>query len=262
MAKVRALVVTGYGINCEREMALAAELAGAKPQIVHAQQLLHGTVSVSEYQLLCFPGGFSFGDELGAAQAFANRLGRLKQKLHAFVEEGNCILGVCNGFQLLVKLGLLPNFADSAGRQTVSLAFNDSCRFVAKWVSHDVESSACVFTRGLDSLYLPVRHAEGKFVTINDAVAKQLKNSRQIALRYAASAEDNPNGSFDRIAGICDPTGRVFGMMAHPEAAMMMTNHPHWTRMQVEASRQGKALPHWGPGYPLFRNAVSYLEEQ
>ena len=223
-------------------------------------------ISLEDYRMILLPGGFLFGDELGAAKAFANRISfalqqaedNLKQRLQDYVAKGNCILGICNGFQLLVKLGLLPNFFGSEGHQMVTLTNNDSCQFEARWVLHDVCPSPCVFTQGIEELYLPVRHAEGKFVTASDAVRKKLFHNHQVVLRYAVAM--NPNGSVDDIAGICDQTGRVFGMMAHPEAALFATNHPQWTRQKEEAKREGKKLPEHGPGFELFRNAIRYLE--
>lgn len=264
---INALVITGYGINCEREMAAACEMAEAKATLAHAHELLINQVSLKDFQLLMLPGGFSFGDELGAAKALANRISyaaEIKHQLEEFVAEGKCILGVCNGFQLLVKLGLLPGF----GTQEVSLASNDHCRFENRWSHHIVLPSPCIFTKDISHLYLPIRHGEGKFVVKNPSVHQKLVDNHQIVFRYAnkegnptQSYPENPNGSFDAIAGICDPTGRILGMMAHPEAALRMINHPQWTRIKEETRRQHMPLPWQGEGLKLFQNAVNYIKD-
>ena len=253
--EVKSLVISGYGINCEKEMASACEIAGGKADIVHAQKLLLGQVDLNTYHFLCLPGGFSFGDELGAAKVFANRLKQspLISQLKKFVNEGKCILGICNGFQLLVKLGLLPGFSE---KQAVSLTHNDSGRFDNRWIDHKTGSKKCVFTAGVETLSLPIRHGEGKFVACDNATLSELKRSDQIAFQYSGS---NPNGSAESIAGICDATGRVLGMMAHPEAALYFTNHPNWIREKEAAKRAEKALPVYGDGYKLFKNAINFL---
>ncbi len=240
---VKALVITGCGINCDREIGAACRAAGAEVEFVHTNKLLSETLSWEDAQLLVFPGGFSFGDELGAAKVFANRLQHLSEKLQQFVDNGNCILGICNGFQLLVKLGLLPG----PNKQTASLACNDTGRFECRWVHHKVLPSHCIFTQGEKSLYLPIRHGEGKFVSEE---TESLFQNRQVVMQY----EHNPNGSMDSIAAICDPTGRILGMMAHPEAALYFTNDPRSTRM--------KQTSKFGSGFPIFKNAVTYLKEQ
>jgi phosphoribosylformylglycinamidine synthase I len=290
MAKmVKAVVITGCGINCDKEMAVACKEAGFEVETIHASKLFGDTFPWSEAQLLLFPGGFSFGDELGAAKVFANRLLGIKNRLQEFVDQGNCILGICNGFQLLVKLGLLPgdkkeyredreesegnakeinenskktsrflrSLRDLRGssdsgvnivNQTASLACNDTGRFEARWVNHLVVPSKCIFTQGLESLYLPIRHGEGKFVTDNTEL---LFRNQQVVMQY----EKNPNGSMDSIAAICDPTGRILGMMAHPEAALYFTQDPRWTRMK-------ESLTSYGSGFAIFKNALNYLKEQ
>lgn len=255
--QVKALVITGCGINCEKEMAAACEIAGAETDIVHTQHLLEQKIKLNSYHFLCLPGGFSFGDELGAAKVFANRLKKsaLMADLKEFICQGKCILGICNGFQLLVKLGILPGFSD---RQNVSLTCNDSGRFDNRWVHHRPQGNKCIFTSGLQSLYLPIRHGEGKFVACSNETLDELKHSGQIVFRYEGI---NPNGSAENIAGICDPTGRVLGMMAHPEAALFFTNHPGWLRKKEEAKRKGRPLPTYGDGYLLFKNVIDYLKD-
>jgi len=261
---MRALVVTGYGINCDREMAHACAASGFSVETRHAKELLENAALLEECSLLAFPGGFSFGDELGAAKAFANRLSApaLKERLERFAAEGGLIIGICNGFQLLVKLGLLPG----GGLPRCSLTYNDSCRFEARWAYHKVAPSPCVFTQGLDRLYLPVRHGEGKFVSAGPDLQQQLFEKGRVALQYADGSgntasryPDNPNGSADAVAALTDETGRIFGMMAHPEAALYLTNHPRWTRIKEEKKRKGEPLPQYGDGFLLFQNAKEYL---
>ena len=267
--KVKAIVITGYGTNCETEMAHACRLGGAEQvDIVHMSQLIHGEYRLDDYHLLNLPGGFLDGDDLGAGQAGAHRFKhvvvkttgeKLMDQLLRFIKDGKLILGVCNGFQLMVKTGLLPGFDGDYQHRQVSLIHNDSGRFEDRWVSLKVDAaSPCVFTKGLDRLYFPVRHGEGKFVTMDDQVLKEVQNRHLVALRYAdpQSGEPtmaypaNPNGSPDAIAGICDPSGRIFGLMPHPEAFHHRTNHPRWTREE---------LPEEGQGVAIFRNGVEFI---
>ena len=267
--RIRAIVITGNGTNCEMEMAHACKLASFdEVEIVHISELLYGTKQLDDYHFLNLPGGFLDGDDLGSAKAGANRIlhatvaGReegLYDQFARFIAAGKLILGVCNGFQLLVKLGMLPGLDGRYDRQTVTLTFNDSGRFEDRWVYLRVDpGSPCIFTKGLSGLYLPVRHGEGKFVTLDEKILERLhregliavqysdKNCREATMEYPA----NPNGAVDGIAGICDETGRIFGLMPHPEAYLHRTNHPRWTREE---------LPEEGMGLALFRNAAAFL---
>jgi phosphoribosylformylglycinamidine synthase subunit PurQ / glutaminase len=264
---VKSLVITGNGTNCEMEMAHACRLGGSDVvDIVHISTLLRGEKRLRDYHILNLPGGFLDGDDLGSAKANATRLRyartpegeSLFEQICAFVREGNLIIGICNGFQLLVKLGLAPNL-DGRVEQSATLTFNDSGRFEDRWVHLMVNpDSPCVFTRGLERLYLPVRHGEGKFIPADEQVLRQLEEHNLIALYYTGAGYEapaldypaNPNGSVRAIAGICDPSGRVFGMMPHAEAYLHVTNHPRWTR---------ERLPEEGMGVALFRNAVEYV---
>ncbi len=263
--RIRALVLSGYGINCEHEMAKGAALAGADVQITHAKAWLLGQVCLLDFDFLLLPGGFSFGDELGAAKAFANRVAFSKRKddLYAFIDRGNCILGVCNGFQILVKLGILPGFEKKA---EASLIRNEKGRFESRWIHQKVVSSRCIFTSGLTDLYLPVRHGEGNFIMPEP---EKLWSEGHVVLQYASKDgeiaqgyPDNPNGSLGSIAGICDKTGRVLGMMPHPEAALFFTQIPEWTREKEKLKMQKEPLPAYGPGLALFKNAVDYLRKR
>lgn len=265
--KLRALVPTGHGINCETETRWALELGGFdQVDLIHLNFLARGDIDVSGYQIVVFPGGFLDGDDLGAAQACANRLRhsringeRFIDHLVRFVERGGLVLGICNGFQLLVKLGLLPASQHDYTRREVTLTGNDRGRFEDRWVYLVVDkASPCVFLQGIDRLYLPVRHGEGKIVGRTPDLAQRLVANGQAALRYALPERweptmeypFNPNGSQSAIAGLCDPTGRVFGLMPHPEAYWHRTNHPRWTREKI---------PEEGGGLALFRNAADFL---
>ncbi len=270
MAKtVRCIVITGYGINCEREMAHACRLAGADVvDIVHMSELVHGKKWLDDYQFLNLPGGFLNGDDLGAARAAANRLRytrvktkgeRLYDQILRFIGEGKLILGVCNGFQLMIKSGMLPGFDGDYETQRMTLTFNDSGRFEDRWVYLKINrETPCIFTRGLEGVYLPVRHGEGKFIPRDDGTLQKLKERGLVVAQY--SDRDfrrptmdyplNPNGSVDAVAGICDETGRLMGLMPHPEAFTHATNHPRWTREKLDEE---------GAGVAFFRNAVEYI---
>jgi len=271
MQKVKSIVLAGNGINCEVEMAHACRLGGSEEvDIVYLYDLLSGEVRLDDYHFLCFPGGFLDGDDLGSAKAMANRLKHApiagsEEKLEAailrFIQAGKLIIGVCNGFQLLVKAGLLPALKGNYGRQEVTLTFNDSGRFEDRWVYLKANpKSPCVFTKGLEKLYLPVRHGEGKFIPRDETALKQILDNHLAVLQYAR--EDgtaptmefpyNPNGSVAAVAGICDETGRVFGLMPHPEAYLYGVNHPRWTR---------ETVPEEGMGLAIFRNAVEYIRK-
>ncbi len=271
MKKVKSIVLAGNGINCEMEMAHACRLAGSdKVDIVYLYDLLSGEVRLDDYHFLNLPGGFLDGDDLGSAKAMAHRLKhakisgtgeRLQDVLLRFIQDGKLILGICNGFQLMVKAGLLPGLDKDYGRQSATLTFNDSGRFEDRWVYLKVNpQSPSIFTRGLSAMYVPVRHGEGKFIPNDESVLARLQRKHLIALQYSEQACQvatmdyplNPNGSVAAVAGICDETGRLFGMMPHPEAFLYFTNHPRWTR---------EKLPEEGMGLAVFRNAIEYIRK-
>ena len=274
MKAVNVLVLTGYGLNCDNETAYAFELAGAVVQRVHINALIAGGVSLSEFQILVFGGGFSWGDDHGAGVIQAVRMKTsIGRDLFDFVEKGNLVMGICNGFQTLVNLGLLPGFdldgqnPENAAR-SVAVTFNDCGNFRDQWVNMRVNpASACVYTQGLTDLELPVRHGEGKFYTDPETL-KRLTDNQQVALQYALpdghpadqAFPYNPNGSIADIAGICDPTGRIFGLMPHPEAYNHWTNHPDWPLMKEKLKRRGEPLPSGlTPGLQMLGNGVAYF---
>lgn len=257
----KVLVLTGYGINCDIETKHAFDLAGAQAERIHLTDLLNGSVKLSDYHLLALPGGFSFGDDIASGKVLANMIKyNLGEQLQEFIEEEKLIIGICNGFQAMVKMGLLPAFGKDYSGQDVTLTFNDSGRFENRWVHLKTNTtSKCIFTRGIKKIYLPVRHGEGKFVVRYPQVLERLKKNNHIVFQYVdidgnpAGYPQNPNGSIDNIAAICDETGRIFGMMPHPEAFQHKTNHPAWTREE---------LPEEGAGIAIFRNAVDYANEK
>lgn len=271
MAKVNAIVITGNGTNCEREVAHACTLAGAdRADIVHIAELLAGRVRLDDYQFLNLAGGFLDGDDLGSAKAGANRLKHaaiqgsdehLVEQIDRFIAAGKLIMGVCNGFQLMVKMGLLPALQGDHHAQSATLTFNDCGRFQDRWVYLKVDpASPCIYTAGIEGMYLPVRHGEGKFVA-DSATLAAIDAGHLAAVKYCdadyraatMAYPANPNGAMDAIAGICDPTGRLFGLMPHPEAYVDRTQHPRWTREE--------SLPPEGMGLWLYRNAIDFIRK-
>jgi phosphoribosylformylglycinamidine synthase len=269
MSHAKALVLTGYGLNCDIETAYAIGLAGADAVRVHINALIDGSVQLDKFNILVFGGGFSWGDDHGAGVIQAVRMKtNLGDKIQEFISAGHLVLGICNGFQTLVNMGLLPGFDDNYSQRSVAITFNDCGNFRDQWVSLKVNtSSPCVFTRGIDHMELPVRHGEGKFFAA-PADIQRLTDNDQVVVQYAASDgqpanlqfPQNPNGSIADIAGICDPSGRIFGLMPHPEAFIHWTNHPEWTRQKEAAKRRGGgAASGHTVGVQLFRNAVDYI---
>ncbi|MEM6331786.1 MAG: phosphoribosylformylglycinamidine synthase subunit PurQ [Planctomycetota bacterium] len=254
-----ALLIRAPGTNCDREMATAFELAGASAVTVHVDRLIADPAPLREASLVGLPGGFSYGDDVAAGRVFSHRLARgLAEPITAAVERGVPILGVCNGFQVLVKLGLLPGWSpgDSGWTQQTTLIDNAHPRFIDRWVGCVIPGEAdgggrCVWTRGLGTCELPIAHGEGRFAA-PPAVLDRLEAGGQVALRYADPA-DNPNGSARAIAGITDPTGLVLGLMPHPERYTDALQHPRWTRL-TPAERAAET-----PGLRLFRNAVEHV---
>ena len=257
MTEPRALIFVGFGINCDYETQHAFQLEGALAERVHLNDLLADKGKLAQYNIITLPGGFSFGDHITSGRVLANRLRYgLGSELKSFIADGNLVIGICNGFQVLVKMGLLPGF-DGDFKQKVTLTLNDSGKFEDRWVHLKLDpGSKCVFSKDVNSIYLPVRHGEGKFMVDSDATLDRLRADGQVVFRYCdpdggrSSYPFNPNGSVDDIAAICDPTGRVFGIMPHPEAYLYRENHPRWTREE---------LPPEGLGRQIFRNAVEYV---
>lgn len=259
--EVRALVLTGYGLNCEAETAAALTCLGVQVVQRHVADAVEGgAAALDGVHLVVFVGGFSFGDHIASGRVFANRLRyRMGDRLQGFVARGGLCLGICNGFQTLVKLGLLPGL-DPGLRQRVSLVANERLGYWDAWVRLAVEPrSPCVFTRGLPPVIeLPSRHGEGKLIYEDAALRDVLEDRHMIPLRYADAAgrpteawPDNPDGSEGGAAGLCDPSGRLFGLMPHPEAYLYPENHPRWI-----AQREDGTLPEFGLGLGLLAGGV------
>jgi phosphoribosylformylglycinamidine synthase subunit PurQ / glutaminase len=266
--EVSVMVLSGYGLNCEAETAAGFRMLGTRVRIVHAGDLLEGEASLDGVHLLVFVGGFSFGDHIASGRVFANRLRfRLGDRLARFVDDGALVLGICNGFQTLVKLGLLPALDRAPGeplaRQQASLVANARLGYRDAWVRLQLDpSSPCAFTRGATGvpLEVPSRHGEGKLV-FGPGVQARLEAERLIPVRYVdgdgAATErwpDNPNGSPGGAAGLCDRTGRVFGLMPHPEAYLYPENHPDWV-----ARRDAGEAARFGDGLGLLASGVRAL---
>ena len=240
------------GTNCDVETGFAFQQAGAEVSLVHINQLIHGAERLADYQIMVVPGGFTYGDDISAGKVLANEL-RLKlgDDVRRFVEDGKLVLGICNGFQVLIKAGFLPELSRD-GQSQLTVAGNDSGRFECRWVYLKVnQPSPCVFTRSLDAIYLPVAHGEGKVVAAPEVLP------RLNVVLYCTDEQGNidagypynPNGSVNNIAGICDASGRVFALMPHPERHIRGTQHPQWTRLGARE---------YGDGFPIFRNAVEW----
>ncbi len=265
MARPNVLILRAPGTNCDKETAFAFERAGADSEVLHVNRLLENPALFRRFQILCVPGGFSYGDDVAAGRILANQIQHhLADHLAEFKAAGKLILGICNGFQVLIKSSVLLE-SDAEHGPSATLAWNDSGRYEDRWVRLAAVGQKCVFLRGIEAMYLPVAHAEGKFVVRDESVLTRLQAADQIVLRYRPLAvgeknssdpispvayPDNPNGSVANTAGVCDATGHVLGLMPHPERHIDPTQHPRWTR--------GEAGP-VGDGMKLFTNAVEYF---
>jgi phosphoribosylformylglycinamidine synthase len=263
MAQPRILILRAPGTNCDKEAAHAFAQAGGVPETLHVNRVLEAPRRLAEFQVLCIPGGFSYGDDIAAGRILGNQMQHhLSDALETFREAGKLILGICNGFQVLLKTNLLA-IADERG-PTATLTLNDSGHFETRWVRLGVEPGRCVFLSGVQQMELPVAHAEGKFVARDDVVFGRMAATGQLVLRYTSGTgmprlaglatqvpyPANPNGAMGDVAGICDGTGQVLGLMPHPERFVDPTQHPRWTR----EPRKGA-----GDGLQVFQNAVRYF---
>ncbi len=264
MHKPKVCVLRAAGTNCDKETAFAFAKAGAYPELAHINRFINQERDFSDYQILAIPGGFSYGDDIAAGKILANELKyRFADKLREFIAQGKLIIGICNGFQVLVKAGILPG--NSEFNQEASLIINDSGKFEDRWVylkrakSRGQRAEKCVWVENLpEIIYLPVAHGEGKFITKDEIVLERLKKNNQIVFQYCdksgepAGYPSNPNGSTDNIAGICDETGRILGLMPHPERHIEFYQHPRWTQTK-------KKKP--CAGLEIFRNGVNYVKK-
>ena len=265
MKKPRVIVLRTAGTNCDNETAIAFKMAGGDAELVHINELARDEKFLKDYKILAIPGGFTYGDDISSGKILANEIKyKLKEDLKNFINSGKLVIGICNGFQVLVKSGILPGI--NSGAIEATLGFNDSGSFIDKWVylrttNNDQRKSRakprdkrrttkCVWAKDLpDMIYLPIAHGEGKFIPRNKDVLNKIKKNAQVVFRYV----DNPNGSIDDIAGICDTTGRVLGMMPHPERHILGTQHPRWTR---------EGLKERGDGFMIIKSGVDYAKEK
>jgi len=254
MAKVKTLILRAPGTNCDKETAFAFEQAGAEVSLAHINEMIRHEKKLADFQVMVIPGGFSYGDDIAAGKVQANEMQRkLGEDIARFVESGGLILGICNGFQVLVKAGFLPELSRD-GSQLLTLTGNDSGKFECRWVHLGVnQESACIFTKGIEHMYLPVAHGEGKLALLSGALSE-----RNVVLFYtdengniSAGYPDNPNGSAGNVAGVCDSSGRIFGLMPHPERHIRGTQHPQWTRLGARE---------YGDGFQIFQNAVDWAK--
>lgn len=260
MGQARAVVLRAAGINCDMETEYALELAGARAERVHINRLIEDKSALSDFQILVFPGGFSYGDDVAAGKILANQVvHHLYEPIKKFIDDGKLVLGICNGFQVLVKAGILPGFDSAKAQQDVTITYNDSGKFEDRWVYLAPQTERCVFIEAGRQIYLPIAHGEGKVVTKDDAIVGRLQADGHIAFKYVdADGKEgdfpiNPNGSVASIAGLTDTTGRVLGLMPHPERFIRPTQHPRWTRGEVKADADGMTI---------FNNAVKYIREK
>ena len=266
MPQPRVLILRAPGTNCDAEAAHAFSLVGGRIDSLHINRLLEQPSLYNQYQILCLPGGFSFGDDIASGRILANLIRHhLADALREFKAAGKLILGICNGFQVLIKSGLLLD-DDRRHGAPATLAWNRSGRFEDRWVNLKTDGSKCVFLAGIEAMYLPVAHGEGRFAARSPEVLDELDRAGQLVLRYAAGKPsaalvsaipqtavaypENPNGAERDVAGVCDSTGRVFGLMPHPERHVDPVQHPRWTRGEARTP---------GDGLRVFANAVAYF---
>ncbi len=263
--KPKVLVFSGYGFHSEEETKFGFELFGAKADIVHINDIIEGKFHLGDYQILAFPGGFSYGDDTGSGNAYAHKLkNHLWEDLQSFISRDKLIIGICNGFQVLVNLGLLPALGGHYGQRTAALLHNDSARLVCRWVDMKV-TSLSPWLNGMDTFSAPIAHGEGKFYASDD-ILKKIREKKLIALQYIkgkiAKYQDypaNPNGSRLDIAGITDESGRILGLMPHPERGIFSFQRPDFGIMKEISKRNLKALPQYSDSIQIFKNAVNYF---
>jgi len=258
MTDVRAIVLRAAGINCDMETEYALELAGAQADRVHINRVIEDKDLLAGYHILVFPGGFSYGDDVAAGRILANQVTHhLLHQVRQFVADGKLVLGICNGFQVLVKAGILPG-GGSFKQEDVTITYNDSGKFEDRWVYLAPQTNRCVFLEPERHIYLPVAHGEGKVVVKDPQALDRLRSEGHVAFRYVdAGGQEgpypiNPNGSVESIAGLTDSTGRILGLMPHPERFIRRTQHPHWSRLGQDLDPDG---------IKIFRNAVRYVKD-
>lgn len=263
--KPKILIFAGYGLNCDEETKYAFDTAGGSADIIHINDVIFRKNIIAKYQILVFQGGFAYGDDTGAGNAYAMKVkNHLWKNLTDFIKKDTLIIGICNGFQILVNLGLLPALDGHYGEREVALINNDNARYTVRFTDLASENKS-PWIAGIDKISMPIAHGEGKLFA-EPEVLKKLKNNKQIALRYIKgetcrylNLPANPNGSIDDIAGITDPTGKILGLMPHPERAIFLNQIPDFPYLKEIYNREGRRLPSEGPGMKIFRNAIEYF---
>jgi phosphoribosylformylglycinamidine synthase len=263
--KPKVLIFSGYGLNCEEEAKFAFETAGATADIIHINDLIKNKKLIHQYQMLTFPGGFAYGDDTGSGNAYGQKVkNHLWHEIEKFISGDHLVIGICNGFQIIVNLGLLPAIKFNYGSRQIALLHNESARYVDRWVDLKNESSS-PWLSGIDTFTCPIAHGEGKLYADSKTLA-YLSKKKLIALRYIKgeickyqSLPANPTGTLEDIAGITDESGKILGLMPHAERAMFFTQLPHWPLLKEKYKREGKQIPTYGPGLQLFKNSVGYF---
>lgn len=267
MVKPKVLVFSGYGLNGEEEGALAFDLAGGESKIVHINDLIAEKVKMSDFQILVFPSGFSYGDDTGAGKAYANRIrDHLWEDVQKFISEDKLVIGFCNGFQIMANLGLVPALKSEYGARQIALQYNKNARYINRWVDLEVGGSQTPWLFGIDKLSCPIAHGEGRFYADPETL-KEINEKGLAVLKYYEGEickyqdiEPNPNGSMESIAGIVDETGKIFGLMPHPERALFFNQRPDAPLLKEKFKREEVKVPREGSGLQIFRNAIAYFK--
>lgn len=267
MKKPKVLVLSGYGINCEEEEAFAFDWAGGESKIVHINDVIDGKVKMKDFQILVFPGGFSFGDDTGSGKAYANRVrDHLWEDVQKFIAEDKLVIGFCNGFQIMTNLGLVPALKMEYGKRQVALQHNKTARYMNRWVDLEVGGRETPWLLGLDEFSSPIAHGEGRLYADQETL-KEINAKGLAVLKYYKGdicnyqeLEPNPNGSVEAIAGITDETGKIFGLMPHPERALFFNQRPDAPLLREKFKREKAEIPIEGPGLQVFKNGINYFK--
>lgn len=265
--KPKVLVITGYGINCEEEIAYSFNTTGGEAEVIHINDLIENPKKLDNTQILAFPGGFSYGDDTGSGNAMANKIrNNIFEELLKFIQRDTLTIGICNGFQIITNLGLVPATDGNYGKTEAVLMHNKQARYECRWIHIKNTSKKCVWTQNIDLLHVPIAHGEGNFYTPEETFQK-LKQNDQIVFRYTnpdGSAANglfpsNPNGAMDDIAAICDESGRIMGMMPHPERFNSFYNEYDWPEKKEKLLRNNQQIDTTGEGLIIFKNGINYF---
>mgnify|MGYP001583376510 CR=1 FL=1 len=267
MKKPKVIILSGYGLNCEEETKFAFEKAGGIADIVHINDLIAKPALLSQYQILVFPGGFSYGDDTGSGNALANKIrNNLQEDLLQFIKGDKLVIGICNGMQIMTNLGLVPASDEKYGERQAAMMHNATARLECRWIHVKNESKKCIWTKDVELMHLPISHGEGNFYC-SPEILQKMKDNDQIVFKYAredgsptmGEYPHNPNGALEDIAGICDETGKIFALMPHPERFNSFENEDGWELKKEKLIREGKEIPRKGAGLKIFENGVEYF---